>query len=78
MGVHVQGMGEKNLKFYFCFLCSKNDFKRVLDLFWGLFFFEVAKSVTCPIYKVWAKTNRFCAQHFYPLDILFWFDFFGV
>jgi len=25
--------GEKNRKIFFCFLCSKNDFKRVLDVF---------------------------------------------
>ncbi len=48
-------MGEKNRKIFFCFLYSKNDFKRVLDVFWGLLVFEVAKSVTWPMYKVWAK-----------------------
>ena len=46
---------EKKSKIYFCFLWCKNDFKRVLDVFWGLLVFEVAKSVTCPMYKVWAK-----------------------
>ena len=31
-----------------------------------------------PMYKVWAKMNRFCAQNFYSLDILFRSDFFCV
>jgi hypothetical protein len=28
------------------------------------------------MYKVLAKTNRFCTQHFYPLDIYFDLNFF--
>ena len=44
---------KKNSKFYFCFLCSKNDFKPVLDVFWGLLFFEVGKSCHDPIYTTY-------------------------
>ena len=47
--------GEKNRKFYFCFIWFKNDFKRVLDEFWRLLLFEVAKSVTWLMFKVWGK-----------------------
>ena len=47
--------GWKNWKFFFCFIWFKNDFNGVLDMFWRLLFFEVAKSVTWLMYKVWVK-----------------------
>jgi hypothetical protein len=37
-------MGKKNRKFFFCFLCIKNGFKGVLNVFWRLLFLEVGKS----------------------------------
>jgi hypothetical protein len=38
--------GEKSQNFFLFFLCFKNDFKWVLDVFWDLLVFEVGKSVT--------------------------------
>ena len=42
-------------------------------MFWGLLVFEVGKSVTCPMYKVWAKTTGFVRSTFTP-----WIYYFGL
>jgi hypothetical protein len=47
--------GEKNRKIFFCFLCSKNDFKRVLTCFDDFWFSRSPNPLHDYMYKVWAK-----------------------